>query len=202
MGNTIVRFEEARMDAHPQKFQDLSLFRVPRGFRGRPAWFVQLWWIVQSSLFKGSPQFAYRYRAWLLRLFGAQIGRNTVIRPSVSVTYPWKLSIGDYAQVGDDVTLYTLGRISIGAHSVVSQRSYLCAADHDLERAEFPLRERPITVGNECWIAADVFVGPEVSIGDGTVIGARSSVFCSVPSGCVAYGSPCRVVRSRSSTRN
>lgn len=59
---------------------------------------------------------------FLLRLFGAKIGKNVVIRPSVKITYPWKLTLGDYAWVGDDVNLYTLGEITIGAHSVISQK--------------------------------------------------------------------------------
>ena len=48
--------------------------------------------------------------------------KNVVIRPSVKITYPWKLTLGDYAWVGDDVNLYTLGEITIGAHSVISQK--------------------------------------------------------------------------------
>lgn len=62
----------------------------------------------------------------LLRLFGAKIGQNVVIRPSVKITYPWKLTVGDYAWVGDDAVLYTLGEINIGAHAVISQKG-ICA---------------------------------------------------------------------------
>ncbi|VDZ82552.1 putative acyl transferase [Kluyvera intermedia] len=88
--------------------QELSGFTVPKGFRGAGAIKVQLWWAVQATLFAWSPQILYRWRAFLLRLFGAKIGKNVVIRPSVKITYPWKLTIGDYAWVGDDAVLYTL----------------------------------------------------------------------------------------------
>jgi len=111
--------------------QDLSGFSVPKGFRGGNAIKVQLWWAVQATLFAWSPQVLYRWRAFLLRLFGAKIGKNVVIRPSVKITYPWKLTLGDYAWVGDEVNLYTLGEITIGAHSVISQKSYLCTGSHD-----------------------------------------------------------------------
>src|SRR5262245_48779901 len=114
--------------------QDLTTFRMPAGFRGRPAWFVQLWWLTQALLFRPSPQVAYGFRRLLLRAFGARIGRGVVIRPSVVVTYPWKVEIGDFAWVGDDAVLYSLGEIRIGANSVVSQKSYLCAGDHDYRR--------------------------------------------------------------------
>lgn len=80
--------------------QDLRGFSVPKGFRGGNVIKVQLWWAIQATLFSWSPQVLYRWRAFLLRLFGAKIGKNVVIRPSVKITYPWKLTIGDYAWVG------------------------------------------------------------------------------------------------------
>jgi putative colanic acid biosynthesis acetyltransferase WcaF len=177
--------------------QNLSAFRLPAGFRGRSAWFVQLWWLVQATLFRHSPQFAYGFRAWLLRRFGAQVGVNTVIRPTVTVTYPWKVKIGDFAWIGDDVVLYSLGEIEIGADSVVSQRSYLCAGDHDYRDSTFPIRGRRIVVEAQSWIAADVFIAPGVVVGHGAVIGARSSVFHDMPSGMVSMGNPCRPLKPR-----
>lgn len=178
---------------------NLNLFKMPVGFRGRPAWFVQLWWFVQASFFKHSPQFAYKFRALLLRSFGAKVGSNVVIRPSASFTYPWKVTIGDGAWIGDDVVVYSLGEITIGDNSVVSQRSYLCAGDHDYNRIDFPIRARSITIGRSAWIATDVFVGPGVTIGDNSIVGARSSVFKDIPSGVVGFGSPFKVVKTRPS---
>lgn len=179
--------------------QDLRRFRMPGGFRGRSAVSVQLWWLVQSTLFRWSPQIAYGFRRWLLRRFGAQVGKGAVIRPSVTITYPWKVRIGDYAWVGDDVVLYSLGEIEIGAHSVVSQGSYLCAGDHDYTQAEFPIRARKIVIGSESWVAAHVFVAPGVNIGRRAVVGARSTVFRDMPAGMVCFGNPCKPVKRRNS---
>ncbi len=114
----------------------------------------------------------------------SKIGKNVVIRPSVKITYPWKLTLGDYAWVGDDVNLYTLGEITIGAHSVISQKSYLCTGSHDHASQHFTINATPIVIGEKCWLATDVFVAPGVTIGDGTVVGARSSVFKSLPANC------------------
>lgn len=133
----------------------------------------------------------------MLRCFGAQVGRHAVIRPSVTVTYPWKVKIGDYAWIGDDVVLYSLGEIDIGPHAVVSQSSYLCAADHDYAQPDFPIRARKITIGEQAWIAADVFIAPGVTIGAGAVIGACSSVFTDMPAEMVSYGYPCKPVKQR-----
>jgi putative colanic acid biosynthesis acetyltransferase WcaF len=177
--------------------QDLSRFRLPPGFRGRSAFVVQLWWLVQALLFRASPQFAYGFRRMLLRLFGARVGRQVIIRPTATVTYPWKLSIGDFAWVGDDVVLYSLGHIHIGQHSVISQRSHLCAGDHDYRSETFEIRARDIVIGDRVWVASDVFVAPGVRIGDLAVVGARSSVFGDLPAGMVCLGSPAKPVRRR-----
>jgi putative colanic acid biosynthesis acetyltransferase WcaF len=177
--------------------QDLARFKLPAGFRGRSAVAVQVWWFVQVFFFRTSPQFAYGFRRWLLRCFGAQIGRNVVIRPSATITYPWKVKIGDFAWIGDDVVLYSLGEIEIGAHAVVSQSSYLCAGDHDYTDVEFAIRGRKITIGGQAWVAADVFIAPGVNIGEGAVIGARSSVFQDMPAGMVCMGYPAKPLKPR-----
>ena len=178
-------------------FQDLEQFKLPLGFRGRPAVVVQLWWLVEALFFRNSPQFAYAFRRWLLRCFGAKIGRRVLLRPTVSVTYPWKLSIGDSSWVGDNVTLYSLGKITVGSNAVISQGTYVCAADHDYASVDFPIRERPIIIEDQTWIAARCFIGPGVIIGAGAVIGACSTVFGDIPAGMVCLGTPARPVKSR-----
>lgn len=177
--------------------QDLSEFRLPDGFRGRSAVVVQLWWLVQGTLFGFSPQFMYGWRNWLLRLFGAKVGRGVIVRPSARITYPWKVSIGDFAWVGDDVVLYSLGEIEIGANAVVSQRSYLCAAGHDYSQPNFPIYDKKVVIGPQAWLATDVFVAPGVTVGDGAVVGARSSVFHDLPPMMVCVGCPAKPIKSR-----
>ena len=181
--------------------QDLSQFRLPSGFRGRPAWIVQAWWLVQATLFAWSPQVCYGWRRWLLRLFGAAVGRSVLIRPSARITYPWRVEIGDWAWIGDEVVLYSLGPIRIGAHAVLSQKTYICAASHDYADRAFPILARMTVIEDEAWLAADVFVAPGVVIGRGAVVGARSSVFSDLPPMTVCFGYPARPVRQRSSPR-
>jgi putative colanic acid biosynthesis acetyltransferase WcaF len=178
-------------------YQRLQDYSVPKDFRGRPALFVQIWWLCQSTLFGLSPQALYVWRNWLLRCFGAKIGRRTIIRPSVTVTYPWRLTVGEHCQIGDDVVLYSLGQIDIGDCVVISQRSYLCTGAHDHLRPAFDLLTKPITIESEVWLATDVFVGPGVRIGKGAVVGARSTVLKSVPPATISVGSPARVVGPR-----
>ena len=168
----------------------LSLHRIPDGFRGKSKLYVQLWWLVQAILISCSPQVFYGWRRFWLRSFGATIGKKVLIRPSVKITYPWKVSIGDYTWIGDDVVLYSLGEIEIGSNTVISQKSYLCTGSHDYTKETFDIFAKKITVGNSCWLATDVFVAPGITIEDGAVIGARSSVFKDVLSRGIYKGSP------------
>ena len=181
----------------PRPVQDLKSFRLPPGFRGRSALWVQLWWIAEALLFGPSPQVAYAWRRWLLRQFGAKLGEGVMLRPSVRTTYPWKVTIGDHAWVGDNVVLYSLGEISIGANAVVSQNSYLCAGAHDYAQPDFPIFAKPIRIEPEAWLAADVFVAPGVTVGRGAVVGSRSSVFADLPPMMVCFGSPAKPIRPR-----
>ena len=177
--------------------QDLSKFELPINFRGRPAWKVQVWWIVQAVFINLSPQFMYGWRRFLLRCFGANIGRGVLIRPRVHIQYPWKVSVGDYSWIGDEVVLYSLGDIRIGRNTVISQKSYLCAGTHNYPSPDFSIEAKPVTIEDECWLATDVFVAPGVTIGKGTVVGARSSVFSSLPAGKICFGTPAKIVRNR-----
>lgn len=180
-----------------KKFQQLNLFRLPPKFRGRSGFIVQIWWLVQSTLFSWSPQFLYSWRRFLLRIFGAKIGKMVQIRPTARVTYPWKLIIGDYSWIGDNVELYTLGNIQIGSHVVISQRSYLCTGEHDFTSLSFEISAEPIIIENQVWLATDVFIAPGVRVGCGSVIGARSSVFKDISGGKICYGNPAVPIRDR-----
>jgi putative colanic acid biosynthesis acetyltransferase WcaF len=178
-------------------YQKTNKFVMPVGFRGRSVLIVQLWWLVQASLFAWSPQFAYEWRNFLLRAFGAKIGSGVIIRPNVRITYPWKLTVGDHAWIGDNAELYTLGEITIGDNAVVSQKSYLCTGSHDFQSEAFDIYQKPIVVENEAWVATDVYIAPGVTIGKGAVIGARSSVFSNMPAGMICVGSPAKPVKQR-----
>ena len=102
-----------------KNYQQLDQFKLPPSFRGRSAVTVQLWWLVQSTLFAWSPQFLYGWRRFLLRLFGAEIGKNVIIRPTAKVQFPWKVSIGEHSWIEDEVHLYSLGEIEIGKDAII-----------------------------------------------------------------------------------
>jgi putative colanic acid biosynthesis acetyltransferase WcaF len=181
----------------PVHYQDLSRFSVPPKFRGRNKVLLQLWWFTQASLFKFSPQILYGFRRFLLRCFGAKIGRRVLIRPTAHITYPWHLQVGDYCWIGDDTVSYNLAPVVIGSHVAIAHRVYLCTGQHDISRVTFDIGAQPIVVEDEVWLANDCFIAPGIRIGKGTVIGARSTVLRDMPSGAVCAGYPCKVIRDR-----
>jgi len=156
-----------------------------------------LWQLVRGTLFRWSPRRAYGWRNMLLQLFGAKVESFVQVRPTCKIFHPWLLEIGHWTSLADDVEIYNLGPVKIGSHSVISQGSYVCAGTHDYTRPDLPLQRPPIRIGSGVWIAAQVFVGPGVTVGDNSVIGARAVVTRDVPSGVVAGGNPARVIKPR-----
>ena len=180
-----------------QPVVDLSKYDQSNFERGKPGWFIILWWLVQAIAFPLSLHNLNGWRCWVLRLFGAKIGKKVVIRPTARFTYPWKVTIGDYSWVGDDVVFYSIDRIVIGSHTIISQKSYLCTGSHDIKTENFSLITAPIKIGNGAWVATDCFIAPGVTIGANAVIGARSSVFQDIGVQQVAWGTPCKAQYKR-----
>ena len=156
-----------------------------------------LWAVTWRLLFRPSPRPLHGWRNMLLRLFGARLHRTARVYPTTRIWAPWNLEMHEHSCIGDNCDIYSVDRITIGPRSTVSQYSYLCAASHDFEDPAHPLTTAPITLGANVWVAVDVFVGPGVTIADGTVVGARSSVFKSLPPWVLAAGSPAKPVRPR-----
>jgi putative colanic acid biosynthesis acetyltransferase WcaF len=161
-----------------------------------------LWGLTWQLFFRPSPRIAHGWRCWLLRRFGARIGRGVQVYPSARIWAPWNLEMGDYSQLGTDVDCYCVAPITIGPHAMVSAYSYLCAAGRDYTRKHMPLRTGPIVIGEGAWVAVDVFVGLGVTIGEGAVVGARSSVFRDVEPWTVAAGNPARFLKRRELTED
>jgi putative colanic acid biosynthesis acetyltransferase WcaF len=133
----------------------------------------------------------------LLRAFGAKIGRHVRIRRTVRVEIPWHLEIGEHSRVGDFAILYSLGSISLGRYVTVSQYAHLCAGTHETRTRAMRLVRPPIALGDDVWVAADAFVGPGVTIGARTILGARASAFTDLPADVIAVGNPARPIKAR-----
>jgi putative colanic acid biosynthesis acetyltransferase WcaF len=160
-----------------------------------------IWNMVWLLLWRPSPRLLHCWRRFLLRLFGAKIGKGVCIYSSTKIWAPWNLQMDDYSCLAPDVDCYCVAPIRIGAHSTISQYSYLCAASHDFTKSTMPLIIAPIVIHDQAWVCADCFVGMGVTIGEGAVVGARSTVTKDVPPWMVVAGTPVRVIKPRQMSR-
>lgn len=159
----------------------------------------RLWSVVQATVFRFSPPRAHAFRARLLRLFGADVPEpaQVVVFASARVFFPWKLRLEPRAMIGREVNLYNLAPVTLRRGANLSQGVHLCAGSHDFTRWSMPLDARPIVIGANAWLAAEVFVGPGVTVGELAVVGARSVVMRDQPARMVCAGNPCRPLRPR-----
>jgi putative colanic acid biosynthesis acetyltransferase WcaF len=159
----------------------------------------RIWSVIQMTVFRHSPPRAHTFRARLLRLFGADIPEpsQVVIFASASVFFPWKLHLAPRSMVGREVNIYNLASVTLQRGANLSQRVHLCAGTHDYLLWAMPLVAQPIVIGANAWLAAEVFVGPGVTIGELAVIGARSVVVKDQPARMVCAGNPCRPLKPR-----
>ena len=149
-----------------------------------------VWGCAWLVLARFTPPPLHRWRAMVLRCFGAKIGKGARIHASVRIWLPSNLEVGENALIGPGARLYNQGFIRIGAHAVISQRAHICASSHDLRDPNFQLVLRPVRIGENCWVAAEAFVGPGVSMGDRSVLGARGALFINTNVDTVYSGNP------------
>ncbi|MHC4249436.1 MAG: LbetaH domain-containing protein [Planctomycetota bacterium] len=174
---------------------DLSGYRNPHGLLNRAARVI--WRVVWLLLFRPSPAFLHSWRRLLLRLFGATIGKGAHPYPSARIWAPWNLTMGVHSCLGRWTDCYSVDKINIGAHAVVSQYAFLCTAGHDHRDRGMRLVTSPIRIGEGAWIAAGAFVGPGVSVGEGAVVGARAVATRSVDPWTIVAGNPARLLGRR-----
>lgn len=179
---------------------DASLSRPRQGgpsFSRRNRLYRAVWRLAWLLLAAWTPPFARGWRRGLLRAFGATMQGSADVRASARIWFPRHLTMGDSSVLAGGVTCYNMATVTIGEGTVVSQGAHLCCGSHELEDPHFQLVAKPIRIGRHCWIAAEAFVGPGVTVGDRAVLGARSVAFADLEAGGVYVGNPARKIRER-----
>jgi len=154
-------------------------------------------WGCVYPFFRLSPRSCFRWRVFLLKIFGARIGKQVHIYNSSRIMIPWHLEVGNWSTIGDRAEIYNLGKIRIGSKVTISQRAHLCAGTHDHQDPNMPLLKKGIVIGDQAWICADAFIGPDSQVGEGAVVGACAVLVKSVAAWKVVAGNPARVVGER-----
>ena len=170
----------------------LSQFQNASFERGAPVWKEVLWWGVRAVIFSHAIPVPSLIKVWMLRGFGAKVGRGVVIRSRVNITFPWRFECGDHVWMGDEVLILSLAPVTIGSNVCLSQRAFLCTGSHDFHAPGFDLITKPIVVGDSCWVGAQAFVAPGVIFGAGSRCGAGAVVTRDVAPGMSVHGVPAR----------
>lgn len=155
------------------------------------------WYYVNGLIFSSSLFPMLGLKRVLLRIFGAKIGRGVVIKPSVHIKYPWNLSIGDYAWIGEGVWIDNLVQIEIGTHACISQGAYLFCGNHDYKKVGFDLIVKPIRLEEGAWVGAGAMVCPGVVMHSHSVLAAGSVATKSIEAYTIAQGNPALKVKNR-----
>ncbi len=165
--------------------RDLSTYRVTDYTPGRNFWVQMAWYYVSALLFQTHWFPCSRLKVLLLRLFGADVGKGVVIKPSVRIKFPWRLSIGNHTWIGEDVWIDNLAQVSLGSSVCLSQGSYLCTGSHNHRKPSFDLITRPISIQDGVWICARAVVLCGVTVQTGAVVCAGTIVARDIAAGTV-----------------
>lgn len=165
----------------------------------KPKYVIRILWIILNyTIFAILPGVAFRgFRNQMLRIFGAQIAKKSLVYSSAKIYAPWNLALGKYSVIGPNVNIYNKGFIYIGSNVVVSQGVFLCTASHDITSELMELVVKPIIVEDRVWVAAEAYIAPGIKLSKGSVIGAKACVFRDVEEYSVVGGNPAREIKKR-----
>jgi len=175
----------------------LGNYKKVNDLAGKPALIVVLWELASFLTLRNRLCASSGLKKVILTAFGAKIGHGVVIKQSVAVKYPWKLTIGANSWIGEGVWIDNMAGVDIGDDVCVSQGAYLCTGNHDWSKSDFPLKARPITVENGVWIGARAIVCPGMRLATHSVVTAGSVVTQNTQSYKIYQGNPAVFVKDR-----
>ena len=185
--------QAGRKDGRPASRLRLDLYDNSDFDRGASRLKEGLWVLCKCVFFLNPFPWPSSLRVALLRMFGARIGLNVVIRSGVNISFPWRFSTGDHVWIGEEVYILSLAPVTLGSNVCLSQRAFLCTGSHDWRRETFDLQTREITVEDSVWICTQAFIGPGVRIGGNSVISAGAVLMRTTPNDSLVTGSPASV---------
>lgn len=176
----------------------LDLFNSRLGLdRGASKAKEMLWYAVKVVFFLSAIPYPSKFKVFLLKAFGAKVGKGLIIKPRVNIHFPWKLVVGDNVWIGEEVFFLNFELLTIGNNVCISQKVFVCGGNHDYKDPTMPYRNGVIVLEDGSWVGAASFVGPNVKIGINTIVSVGSIVTKSLPENGVFSGNPLQLVKER-----
>ncbi len=176
---------------------DLSKFDIGNYKVGAGKIKVLIWYFFNYYLLDSSFPWPYGIKVFLLRLFGARIGKGLVIKPKVRIKNPWRLSIGDNCWIGESAWIDNLEDVVIGNNVSISQGAMLLTGNHDYTVEAFPYRLGKIHIENGVWIGAKAVVCPGVRCKSHSILTVNSVANKELEEFGIYSGNPAIFVRAR-----
>jgi putative colanic acid biosynthesis acetyltransferase WcaF len=156
-----------------------------------------LWYFVNVLFFVSHMIPLSGLKVWLLKLFGAKVGRGVVIKPGVNIKYPWKLVIGDHSWIGEDVWIDNLEHVIIGSNVCISQGAMLLCGNHNYKKSSFDLIVKEIHLEEGAWVGAKSTVCPGVTLNSHAILSVGSVANKDLDGYSIYQGNPAIKVRER-----
>ncbi|MGC8824785.1 MAG: putative colanic acid biosynthesis acetyltransferase [Bacteroidales bacterium] len=182
---------------YPNFSVDLSQYDNSWYQPGRNIGWQVLWYLINELVFRSGLLPLSSIKCWLLRRFGAKVGKGVVIKPHVNIKYPWKLTIGDYCWIGEGVWIDNLAEVTLGNHVCLSQGALLLTGNHNYRLPTFDLMAKTITLEDGVWIGAKAIVCPGITAYSHAVLTVGSVATTNLEGYSIYSGNPAQKIKNR-----
>ncbi len=158
----------------------------------RGAWHVINAMVLQNPLVVSST-----IKVAMLRLFGAKIGTGVLLKPGISIKFPWELEVGNHSWIGEATSIDNLARVTIGSSVCISPGSYIVSGSHDMSDPAFGPTEEPIVIEDGSWVGARAIVLPGARLSSHSVLAAGAVLSMKTEPFMFYAGNPARPVKKR-----
>lgn len=157
------------------------------------------WYFINILIFNNAIFPIYKLKTMLLKAFGAKIGKGVIIKPCVNIKYPWRLEVGDYSWIGENVWIDNLANVTIGSNCCISQGAMLMCGNHNYKKDTFDLIIGDIIIEDGAWIGAKAMICPGVTIQKNAILAAYSMTSKNLEENYIYQGVPatkkkCRII--------
>jgi putative colanic acid biosynthesis acetyltransferase WcaF len=156
-----------------------------------------VWYFRNIFLFKSSLPWPNSLKIFVLRFFGAKVGKGVLFKPCVNIKYPWFLEIGNNVWIGEEVWIDNLGKVKIGNNVCLSQGAMLLCGNHNYKNETFDLIVGDITLEDGVWVGAKSIVGPGVTMKSHSILTAGSVLTKDTEEYGIYQGNPAELVKQR-----
>jgi len=155
-----------------------------------------VWYFINSLFFRSAYPFM-GVKIALLKMFGTKIGKGLVIKPHVSIKYPWNLTIGDHVWIGENAWIDNLGSVNIGNNVCISQGAFIMSGNHNYSKPSFDLIIKEIIIEDGAWLGAKSVVCQGVTVGSHAVLSVSSVASDNLEPYSIYRGNPAVKVKDR-----